>query len=230
MPKPTGSLTDHKNSTPVIEWFTATLQGKAKFSPNYGDKTEFKDDSSYGGGGSIQKSIWTPSENDGFKISGTNGKGHEGNFEIRDINTSRWMPASLFNGFAFEVHQNSDSKHAMYMDRYCPVFINKSSSSYRFWGCASSDGKMDKYKGYRFLHFNSDSNINTIRSWGPDWLLYGFIFHIQNNSGTGSDSSTVYIYNLKVYHKGDSDSSKYRMFLPKKRTLSQRNQTYPGFK
>ena len=174
--------------------------------------------------------LWQDSGQKGYKLSTTAGNSHQQNCEIKFKDKSRWMPASIFNGCAFQIHQNSDSKHALYADMYCLLFINKSSSSYRFVGNEFSDAYNNgPHSGYRYAHFRSTAMIDEVRSFGNDWLLYGIIVHVRNGGGAGSSSYTFKLWDLKIYHKTSETSSSVRMIPEKARPKGYRADNYTGF-
>ena len=220
-------------NTDRINWIqNAQTATKGSFSPSYGVTDQLTDGGGPYGGGYMQEDNGLMQDNGtkGFKVRISNGTSHEGNIEIKISGDARWMPAAIFNGCGFEVHQNSDSKHAMWVDRYALGWKSASSSTIRWVGNNANDGKNGApYNGYRYFDFSYQSYIDQIRGFGKDWLFYGIVLHIRNNSGAGSTDSTVKCWNLKMYHKCvGSTSSNHRILAPKLRPELYRAESSQG--
>jgi len=166
----------------------------------------------------------------GFKVRTTNGSSHYGNIEIKISGDARWMPAAIFNGCGFEVHQNSDGKHAMYVHRYALGWKSATSNSMRWVGDDANDGRNnDESSGYRYFDFGYQPYIDQIRAFGTDWLFHSIVLNIKNDGGTGTTDSTVKCWNLKLYHKCvGSTSTDHRIFAPKLRPELYRATAYLG--
>jgi len=216
------------NTKPQVVWSGSSVKTKGTYTPNYGTKTQQTNDSAWGAG-DVPRTIYQDNGNYGLVVSATSGKSHQVNHEV--YGDGRWMPASIFNGCGFEAHQNSGSTHALYMKFYSLVFTSATSDSWRFWGVNPSDGhNSGPRSGYRYLRFNSSGSIDTIRSWGKDWLFYGFIITLHTDGGIQSaTSSTFKAFNFKLGHKGSHNSSNYRMIPANKRSYNNRNITQVGF-
>ena len=71
---------------------------------------------------------------------------------------------------------------------------------------------------------------DVVRNWGPDWYFSGLLFHLNaTSSGVGSDTTSIKIYKAYVSHKGRTNSSNYRLLLPKPRTLANINASNIAF-
>ena len=224
---------ESEHNTDRIDWIhKAQSVAKSSFTPGYGDTATFTDGGSPYGNGGMQEAtgLFQDDGNKGFKVQLTNGNSHEGNIEIKNNDSARWMPASIFNGCAFQLHQNSSSSHAMWVDRYALSFIHKTNNTWRIIGNTPNDGYNNApHAGYRYVDFNYEPYINQVRGLGSDYLFFSIIVHIRNNGGAGSDNSAVKLWDLKMYHKCvGSVSSKHRIFAPKIRTLSNRNNSTFG--
>ena len=211
------NLTDFKNQTQVV-WTGKSWRTKGSFTPNYGDRPYFEHNPSY----SIQyqREMYDSSDNTGLNLRGDAGIIHSGNYE--QYGDGRWMPASIFNGIGFEVYQESDAKHAIYLKYYALAFANRDSGSSRTWGIDT--GARGKSKEYRYIRVPSSSSIvNSIRNWGPSWLFQGIILHIANAGGSGSSISNMYVYNMRVGSKMSTLGGQYRYLPAGKRPYNQRN-------
>lgn len=214
-------LNTFKQRTQLI-WSGSNVRFKDTFTPNYGTKTQQKMDSSTSWDAGSTRSIYDSNQINGLRVSATSGKTHDANHEM--FGDGRWMPASFFNGLGFEVYQSEQIQHAIYMNFYTIVFVSDT-GSYRMWGVNPSDGNNNGPRtGYRYIKFNSSSDLNTIRGWGTSWKFVGLIFHLHTDGGIQSaQSSRIDIYNLKVGHLATHhDGDKYRMIPPYKRPFSSR--------
>ena len=220
------ALADFK-SKPQVVWTGSTWVDKPTFTPTHGFTQEFKNDGQPISAGSGSGNLYTPNETDGIDFSVKSQTYSYGNTETKgDV---RWMPANVFNGCGFEVRQNHDTMHSIYLKHWCVIFANRSNNNTRFWGVDT--GANDPYAGYRYIRF-PESNINNIRNWGPTWLLQGFIFNFATNGGldiSGQVDSAIRLYNLKVGHKFSEVSDDYRYIPSKRRSFSERNNVNAGF-
>ena len=210
-------LDNFKQQEQVV-WTGNRWREKGAFTPNFGDKNFFNHDPSY----TIhsQTELYNPSNSTGLALKADAGKEHNGNYEL--FGDSRWMPASIFNGVGFEVQQDADHKHAIYLKYYALTFAHREGNGYRFWGVDT--GASSAYKGYRYIRFLSDSAaVNTIRTWGEEWLFQGVILHVWNGGGTGSNTSYMYVYNMKVGSKMSTTGGQYRYLPAGKRSYSNRD-------
>ena len=228
MGRPKSTVEDHKNNVPTqIHWWTDyVVEQKGKFTATHGTKHYFDSDNQFGVGG-IQDAgaggIWQPSGQKGWKYDGyKSGVAHGSNVEIKAKNSNRWMSAAMYNGCAFEWHANYGSTHAIWLDHWAVIFTHATTNSnYRF---VSVNASSSPASGYRYYAHDSNTDINEIRGWGTDYLLYGFILKLKNSgSGAGSHATTVKAFNFKVHHKCDSTSSNHRIIVPKGRTYADRN-------
>ena len=131
---------------------------------------------------------------------------------------SRWMPASVFNGIGFETfhqHESGSTNHDVYVAEYALVFRNRTSGSTRSYGVNTGYGMSPGDGKYRYDYIkSSDSHVNTIRSWGSDWLYQGLIMNFRTGGGYITISrSFINVYNVKVGHKFTANISDFR-FLP----------------
>lgn len=213
------SLSNFKNRAQAV-WTGSSWRNKGTFSPQYGDTSSWGNDSAY----AIERqgSLYLPSEGSGLRVGSTAGSSHESNYEC--FGDGRWMPASIFNGLGFEVYQGSSGKHAIYLKKYALVFASKTSGSYRIWGF--NTGASSPSTGFRFMEVSSSNSATaSIRSWGSGWMFQGLILHIANNGGTGTTTSHMEVYNLKVGHKVSTNGSAYRILPAAYRSYSNRNKT-----
>ena len=231
-PTSRSSFTADANTNRIIWVNNASTATKGSFTPGYGVTARLESEGSPYGAGGMQEANGLMQDNGtkGFRVRISNGTSHYGNIEIKISGDARWMPAAIFNGCGFEVHQNSDSKHAMWVDRYALGWKSATSSTIRWVGNTANDGHNDApYSGYRYFDFNYQSYIDEIRGFGTDWLFHGIVLHIKNNGGAGSTDSTVKCWNLKMYHRCvGSTSSDHRIFAPKLRPEQYRNSAYFG--
>ena len=209
-----------------VKWLDKVqVTGKGDVTPGYGVTDKMSSDDVYHGSMQEEDGLFQDNGNKGWKLTATNGNSHQSNAEIKFKDEARWFPAALFNGCGFEVHQDSNSKHAMWIDQYALIFIdNQAPNSYKFVGNTINDGhNSGPHSGYRYADFSYQNYIDQIRGFGPNWYFYGLILHIKNNGGAGSDNSTVKCWNFKMFHKGQSSSSsKHRIVVPALRPLTDR--------
>lgn len=211
---------DFKTTSQVV-WTGSTWRRKNTFSPDYGDTSSFPNDNEYTV--EKQRSMYTAYQSDGLTVKATGvGKVHQCNFEL--YGDGRWMAASVFNGLGFEVWQSLGSKHGVFLKKYALVFANRDNSNYRIWGVDT--GATAPSGGYRYIKVLSTAGmVNTIRSWGPSWLFQGIIVHIANKGPTGSSTSTIDIYNMRVGSKMNTLGGQYRMLPAGKRRYDHRKVT-----
>ena len=211
------SLNTFKNTLQAV-WTGSSWRSKGTFSPTHGDTSSWPGSSSY----AIERqgSLYLPSDTSGLRMGSNAGNSHTSNYE--SYGDGRWMPASVFNGLGFEVYQGSSGKHAIYLKKWGVVFASKTSSSYRTWGFDA--GTSSPSNVYRFIEVSSSSSAtSSIRSWGAGWVFQGIILHIANNSGVGTTTSHMEVYNMKVGHKFSTVGGQYRYLPPTMRPYSNRN-------
>ena len=217
-----GNLNTFKNTTQVI-WTNNNRQAHGAFTPSHGWQQNFYTDNAHGVGDSGSIDIYSSNQNNGQKWTSRQiGNKHQQITEVGLQNGAncRWMGANIFNGFGFEIAQTSAATHALYYAGCALTFYN--GSSWRTWGHQPIDGKT-KYNGYRYDYMNDSSSINTIRGWGNSWKLTGIIFWIRNEGGSGKDTSSIYIYNLRIGSKFTTLGGQYRMLPAGKRSWANRN-------
>jgi len=175
-----------------------------------------------------KKDLYTSSQNDGLRVRAVGyGNQHEALYMMEG--NSRWMPASVFNGVGFETYyyiESSNSNHQIYVGAYGVVFKNRTGTGQRIfgWDTGNSDGPgHDKYRFDRI--YTSMSDVNTIRTWGSNWLFQGLLVSIKcKGSGTGTTTSYIDLYNLKVGSKYSLTGSGYKVHPLALRPYSGRNQ------
>jgi hypothetical protein len=173
-----------------------------------------------------QKDLYTSSQDDGFRVFGDAGLSHESLF-LLDTN-SRWMPASVFNGVGFETYyyiESNNSNHQVYVGAYGVVFRHRTNSGRRIYGWDTGNSDGPGHSKYRFDRITStNSAINTIRSWGRDWLLQGLLLSVKTKgSGVGTTQSYLNLYNLKFGSKYSLTSDTYRVHPLALRPYTQRD-------
>ena len=232
MGAPPSSAEDHKIVTPHINWFTDYIvRTKANFTAEYGTKHAFNVDNAFGEG-SIQNpgagGIWSEHGTHGWKYeSYKTGVSHSHNVEIKANQNNRWMPAAMYNGCAFEWHADYGSTHALWLHHWATIWVHKTNSVYRF---SSNDGSSGPYAGYRYYKDNNANYINTIRSWGTDYLFFGIVLKFKNSgSGAGSHKTTIKMFNFKMYHQCHSRSSNHRIIIPATRAFDSRGTNNIGY-
>ncbi len=210
---------------PSVVWTSSSWRDKIAFKTTHGYINEFKNDNSIAPG-SGSGNLYSPQETDGIDFTVNSGTLHHGNTET--VGACRWMPASVFNGCGFEVHQSDDHENAIYLRQWAVIFSNRLNEGYRFWGVDCSLNFLPR-KGYRYLTF-PQSEIDSIRKWGSQYVLQGFIFNYRTNSWPGSSrTSSLKIYNVKVGHKFSDINNNYRYLPPSKRSYANRNNVNAGF-
>ena len=201
-----------------VVWTGSSWRHKGAFKPNYGDETTWPDDDEY----TIARQgyMYSSSQSSGLKVEAYNvGKTHNVNYEL--YGDGRWMPASVFNGLGFEVYQSHGNKHSVFLKKYALVFASRDNSEYRVWGVDT--GTTNPSAGSRYIKvLSSASMVSSIRGWGPTWLFQGIIVHIANNGPTGSSSSNIEIYNMRVGSKMSTLGGQYRMIPAGKRGYDKR--------
>ena len=213
-----------------IDW-TDGMKSLAKgvVTPGYGVKTTMPSNSAYGDG-KVETSVWQDHIDFGFKLElFPAGAAGQSNVELRPYgNGARWMPAAIFNGCGFELHQSADYGSSLYVTQYALVFVSATSETYRFVGNTLNDGHNGApFKGYRYADFSSQTYIDEIRSFGSSWLFQGIILNIKNGEGISFERSSVKLWNLKMYHKCvGSTSTDHRIFAPKLKSFAYRNEPY----
>jgi hypothetical protein len=217
-----GNLNTFKNTAQVI-WTNNNRQQHGAFTPTHGWRTEFFTDNAHGVGDNNTVNMYSSSKENGQRWTNREiGNKHQ---QITEVGLQggancRWMGANIFNGFGFEIFQSLGSGHALWYAGCALAFYN--GSSWRTWGHQPNDGK-GKYSGYRHIYMNDSSSINTIRGWGNSWKLTGINFWIQNDGGAGKDTSSLYIYNLRIGSKVTTLGGQYRMIPAGKRSWANRN-------
>jgi len=170
--------------------------------------------------------LYSRSQNDGFKVQKDAGGGQESLYMLEGL--SRWMPASVFNGVGFETYleiESNNRNHQLYLAAYATVFKHRTNTGVRYYGIDLGYSDGPGYSGYRYNAMQStSSHVNTIRSWGPDWLLQGLLMSFKTaTGGTGTTKSDVTVYNLKWGNKYSTNSSSYRVLPLKMRSSSGRD-------
>ena len=219
---PTTNVETFKGKDNII-WINQQRAKRSAITPTHGWRQNFYTDGAYGTGS--LNNFFTPKKEEGLRwVNNTIGNKHQELIEIGLTgNNARWLPASMFNGFGFEVYQASNAKHALYYAGCALVFYN--GSNYRTYGVQPQDGRGDAvFKGYRYIYLNNSSKINEIRNWGSSYKLTGVYLWMRNEGGGGSDSGvSIYMYNFKVHHKSPIAANNLKMIPAGKRPWSQRN-------
>lgn len=222
--------TDFNNLSTRIHWFpNSKVYLKPSFTASHGDKFYFGADNAWGSGtapNDANGGIWSTNANDGWKMTMNNGLDHQLNLEITFNSTSRFLPAPMFNGYGFYYNVNYAGNHAIWLRKHAASFIHKDGVQKRYVSYGGSNeppGTGDRFYASRLYN-------DIIRGWGPDWYFNGFVFHLMATSkGVGSDETSIKIYKAYVSHKGRTNSSNYRLLLPKPRTLANINASNIAF-
>jgi hypothetical protein len=221
---PTG-LTDFKN-TPKVRWTGNNWEYKTSAQVTHGPASgTWNSDVQFGM--THKKDLYTSSQEDGFRVSASSGTSHETLFMMND--NSRWMPASIFNGVGFETYyyiESSNRNHQVYVAAYGVVFEHRTTSEQRIYGWDTGNTDGPGHSQYRFDRIaSSDSSINTIRSWGSNYLFKGILLSTKTKgSGTGTTESYLNLYNFRVGHKYSLNSDLYRVHPLALRPYNARNQ------
>jgi len=171
--------------------------------------------------------LYSDQSTNGFKVAVDTNGGQEAVYEM--TGSSRWMPASVFNGVGFETKfetWSNNTNHRLYMAAYALHFLNRTSGGQRYYGIDAGYSDAPGHNTYRYDYINSSSShTSTIRSWGPDWLLQGLLVSFKTaTGGTGTTNSSVTLYNLKFGNLYSTHSgSSYRALPLNLRPSSQRN-------
>ena len=214
----TDSLSDY-NSKPQVEWTGSSWRNKPSITITHGAGS-FPQDKEFGSVVRQANLFKDTNGRDGFKMTATAGQKHTCNYEV--YGDGRWMPASVFYGIGFRCYQSSGAQHSMYLKKYGLIFANRTNSDYRVYGITT--GATDPREGDRDIRLRStNSAVNTIRNWGPNWLFQGIIIHVATNGGTGSNYSELQIFNMKVGSKMSTLGGQYRYLPAGKRAYSKRN-------
>ena len=224
------NTTDFDNLSPRIHWFpNSKVLTPGKFTASHGDKFYFDTDNAWGSGtapNDANGGIWSTNANDGWKMTMNVGVTHQQNIEISFNTTSRFLPAPMFNGYGFYYNASYAGNHAIWLRKHASVWIHKDGVQKRYvsyGGSTSPPGTGDRY--YKSTFYN-----DVVRNFGSDWYFSGLLFHLNaSGSGVGSDTTTVKIYKAYVSHKGRTNSSNYRLLLPKPRTLANINASNIAF-
>ena len=164
---------------------------------------------------SHERDLYSSSQDNGLRIYSTGtGREHEALWMMDT--TSRWMPASVFNGVGFETYFRIDSgntNHQLYLNAYGVVFRNRTGSGQRIygWNTGNTDGPgSNTYKFDRII--SSDSGVTDIRRWGEDWLLQGLLVSFKTKaSGVGTTDSLIDLYNLKFGSRYSANAAGYKV-------------------
>ena len=224
------NTTDFNNLSPRIHWFpNSKVIVPGSFTASHGDKFYFGSDNAFGPGtapNDANGGIWSTNSNDGWKMTMNVGLTHQQNIEISFNTTSRFLPAPMFNGYAFYYNANYAGNHAIWLRKHASVWIHKDGVQKRYvsyGGSTSPPGTGDRY--YKSTFYN-----DVVRNFGSDWYFSGLLFHLNaTSSGVGSDTTSIKIYKAYVSHKGRTNSSNYRLLLPKPRTLANINASNIAF-
>ena len=210
---------------PQVVWTGSSWRDKEAFYTTDGYISEFQHDGSISPG-SGSGNLYTANEADGIDFLIKSNNSQHGNTET--IGDSRWMPATIFNGCGFEVHQSHGNVNSMYLQKWCLAFSHRHDNTFhRTWGVNTN--ATAPYAGYRYIKL-PDSDISGIRNMGKDWLLQGLIFNYRTNFGFGTDiNSGLRIYNLRVGHKFSDVNNNYRYIPCKRRSYTDRNIVNAGF-
>lgn len=221
IPIPPQTREEHAASTqPRVVWYDEQINRKSSLTCNYGDTWYTGNVDNAHGNGKIGRTIWQSNGNYGWEATQQNGNSHDSLFEFHG-KTNRYQRASIFNGIAFQMHQDSSYNTSMYVSLIALTWKKLSADrSYRHWG---TDYNGSNSEGYKYFAFNHEYDIRTINNWGSDWGFYGITLYVRNGSGMAK-TSTVKMWDVRLHHKGSTLSSNHMMVLPKMRGDAQRNE------
>ena len=159
--------------------------------------------------------LYSSLQSNGFRVRASGfGIAHESLYMMDT--TSRWMPASVFNGVGFETYyytESGNTNHQLYVGAYGVVFKHRTSSVQLIfgWDTGNTDSPgSDKYRFDRIPSTNAD--VATIRRWGSDYLLQGLLVSFKTKgSGVGTTTSYIDLYNLKFGSQYSTNASNYKV-------------------
>lgn len=220
IPLPPKTREEHAASTePRVIWYEEQINQKTSVTCTHGDLWATGTVDNDYGAGSIDRTIWQSNGNYGWVLTCKNGHSHDALYEFKG-KKNRYQQASIFNGIAFQMYQDTNYNSSMYVSLIALTWKKLSADkSYRHWG---TDFVGSSGSGYKYFAFNNSFDITTINNWGKDWGFYGFTLYVRNGQGS-AHTSTVKMWDVRLHHKGRSLSSNHRLVLPKMRSDAERS-------
>jgi len=185
------SFTDRDN-----DWGT-----ESSFYPDYGDTgTQFMSNTSYGG---VQDNylvkagnIWSSDQNQGWIVEKNSNELVQFNLRIYG-SPGHWIPAPMLKGFCFQELYATSFNSNWRVRRLALSFRNYKTNSTRTYSPGWNFDKQAQNK-YEFRNMSGQNHWDIIRSWGPDWVLYGAIFNYRSNGTSAVQRPKHHLFGVRV--------------------------------
>ena len=192
----------HNQTAPLVPSFTNRDEDytyKSSFYPDYGATSNYFSNNV---NGSISQyvvksgGVWNSNQNDGFIIEKNTDQLVE--FNLRFYGSpGHFIPAPMLKGFSFQELYATAFNSNWRTRRLALEFRNWRTGSTRTYAPDWNIGAQAQNK-YEFRNLSNQSHWSVIRSWGPEWVLYGAIFNIRSNSTDSVQRPKMHLYSARV--------------------------------
>ena len=205
---------NHHKSMPQLKWLGSGTSGNAlvkltegTLTPTHGnlssDRPFEEKNANLWSNYTTNKDIYNPAANQGGEFKKNNSTSecavnmaftHYGDNGLS-------IPAGLIRSVGFESQRMTAANSNWRVWNMGLEFVNLMNDQVRLY----TPGWTKSYNaatGYDFSCFNGESHFNTIRSWGPDWVLKRVIVNCRSNSTSGNQTPRMRLYHLKIGWEG----------------------------
>lgn len=141
-------------------------------------------------------SIWNSARNDGFIVEKNTDQLVEFNLRVYG-SPGHWIPAPMLKGFCFTEYYSTALNSNWRARRLALEFKNYKTNASRYYAPNWDNDKQPTIKE-QFRNMSGQDHWGVIRSWGPDWMLYGAVFNLRSNNTQAVQRPRMYLYNIRV--------------------------------
>ena len=209
----------HYYSTELIPWFRASGQPADypdTFTCDLGNKYTFSsniDASSYQYVYNKTDTFW-PVEGDfdkGFSLQTPNSKDLL-QFNYRIVGgKGHWMPAPICRSVSFYWSNETNNARSWYIKHVALVLKNWKTDEEKIWGFHMNITNQTS----RVIALNS---VDSLRSVGPDWFIYGVVFNLGAPATSGSLIGKSKLVDFRLGHECSGLTGANKLILPKQMT------------
>lgn len=172
---------------------------KTSFYPDYGATNNYFSSNVSGSIGQyVVKAggIWNIGQNDGFIVEKNTAAMVEFNLRIYG-SPGHWIPAPMLKGFCFQELWATAFNSNWRIRRLALEFRNWKTASTRIYA-PNWDHASAAQNKYVFRNMSGQDHWSVIRSWGPDWVLYGAIFNYKSNGTSAVQRPKHHLFGTRV--------------------------------
>ena len=140
--------------------------------------------------------VWNGNQNDGFIVEKNSADMVEFNLAIVG-SPGHWIPAPMLKGFCFQELYATAYNSNWRVRRLALKFRNWNTNTIRTYA-PDWDNAQQAQNKYVFRNMSSQTHWNVIRSWGPEWSLYGAVFNYKSNSTSAVQKPKHHLFGVRV--------------------------------